>query len=174
MFSLLNSKEEGLLETLCIFPTREFTVSGLSRETDLSKGFISNKISKFEEENLINIEMRGNQKVISFNRGNKTALKVKQLINLDSLYSSEVIDDLVELYSYPEAIVLFGSFSKGEDTEDSDIDIAVITSETHDYEEMVMNRPVSVTEFRDEIPGNMLETLANGVTIYGHLEVSGN
>lgn len=163
-----------MLETLCVFPDREFTVSGLARECDLSKSFVSTKIPDLGDRKLINIEYRGNQKVLSFDRGNKTALKVKQLVNLDSLYSSEVIDDLVELYSYPEAIVLFGSFSKGEDTEDSDIDIAVITSETHNYENMVMKRPISVTEFRDEIPDNMLETLANGITIYGHLEVSDN
>lgn len=171
MFSLLNSKEERLLETLCIFPTREFTVSGLSRETDLSKGLVSNKISRLDEENLVNVEKRGNQKVISFNRGNNDALKLKQLINLNNLYSSEVIDDLIDLYNYPEAIVLFGSFANGEDTENSDIDVAVITSENINYENSIMDRPVSVKEFNNNITENMLESLANGITIYGYLEV---
>ncbi len=172
MFSLLNTKEEKILETLCIFPSREFTVSGLARETDLSKSFVSTKITELAERGLINVDSRGNQKVLSFDRGNESALKLKQLINLDKVYSSSIIDDLVELYSYPDAIVLFGSFSTGEDTESSDIDIAVITSETHDYENRLMNRPVSVTEFKNEIPENMLESLANGITVYGHLEVS--
>jgi len=160
------------LETLCIFPSREFTVSGLARETDLSKSFVSTKITELAERGLINVDSRGNQKVLSFDRGNESALKLKQLINLDKVYSSSIIDDLVDLYSYPDAIVLFGSFSTGEDTESSDIDIAVITSETHDYENRLMNRPVSVTEFKNEIPENMLESLANGITVYGHLEVS--
>lgn len=171
MFSLLNSKEEKLLETLCIFPTRDFTVSGLSREAELSKGLVSNKVSRLDEENLINVEERSNQKIISFNRGNDEALKLKQLINLNNLYSSGVIDDLIDLYNYPEAIVLFGSFANGEDTENSDIDVAVITSENKSYENKIMDRPVSVKEFNEGITGNMLESLANGITIYGYLEV---
>lgn len=172
MFRLLNSDEEKVLETLCTYPTREFSISGLARESDVSKGFVSNKAAEFEEENIITINKRGNQKVVKFNRDNEEALNLKQLVNLDNLYSSEVIEDLVELYSYPKAIILFGSFASGEDTENSDIDIAVITSESHDYENTVMERPISVTEFNEEIPSNMLETLANGITLYGHLEVN--
>ena len=42
------------------------------------------------------------------------------------MYESKLIDSLVLKYSNP-AIVLFGSFDKGEDSKRSDIDILVVT-----------------------------------------------
>ncbi len=172
MLSLINDAETELLKFFCTHPTTEFSISEVARETGLSKPWISEKIRKFEEEGIVKTRKRGNQRLTTFKRDNIDALRLKQVINLEKLYQSSLIDQIVEKYSYPEAIVLFGSFAKGEDVEDSDIDIAVITTETADTEEEIMDREVSVTEFKkEEIPRNMLETLANGITLYGYLEM---
>jgi len=41
--------------------------------------------------------------------------------------SSGLIALLKDKYEEPEAIVVFGSYARGEDTSESDIDIAVVT-----------------------------------------------
>ena len=48
--------------------------------------------------------------------------------NLEKIYGSGIVDFLSNKYNRPKSIILFGSFSKGEDIENSDIDIAVSTN----------------------------------------------
>lgn len=172
MLSLVNDAETELLKFFCTYPTTEFSISEIARETGLSKPWVSEKIEKFEEEDVVETRKQGNQRLARFNRDSNRALRLKQVLNLEQLYQSPLTDEIVEKYSYPEAVIVFGSFAKGEDIEDSDIDIAVITPETAEIGGKVMEREVSVTEFKPgEVPDNMLETLANGITVYGYLEL---
>lgn len=173
MFDFVNSSEEEVLEVLCRFPDEEFTVSGLARKCGKSKSLVSEKLSDFKEDELISVKSKGNSKFVSFERNSDKALKAKRLMNLNALYQAELIDDLVDFYDYPEAVILFGSFAKGEDTYRSDIDISIVSRNEESFEDReIWGRNVSVTVFkRDEIPDNMLETLANGITVHGYLEV---
>jgi DNA-binding transcriptional ArsR family regulator len=173
MFDFVNTGEEEVLEVLCRFPDREFTVSELAEESGKSKSLVSGKVSEFVEKGLVSVESKGNSKFVRFNRSNNQALRVKRLLNLNRFYQSGLVDNLVDFYSYPEAIVLFGSFADGEDTEESDVDVCVVSGKEESFDAgEVLGREVSVTVFnKDEIPDNMLETLANGITVYGFLEV---
>lgn len=173
MLSLVNTSEEEVLEFFCMNPTKKYSVSEVSEELSYSKPSISSKFDDLNDKGVLDLVEERNSKLASFNRGENTDLK--QLVNLDRLHTSDLIKEIVEDYKYPETIILFGSYSKGEDTEQSDIDIAVITSENLDKEYgKIMGREISVTEFKpDEIPENMLETLANGIILHGYLNIIG-
>jgi len=100
---------------------------------------------------------------------------LKRSYNLFSLYRSELVNELTEIYNKPEAIVLFGSYSKGEDTEESDIDIAVITERQKDVNlavfERRLYRKIKVLEIqRPRIEKEFWNTLINGIVLYGYLE----
>lgn len=161
------------MEFLSTYPTRELTLTEISEENDISKPWILEKIKTLEGEDFIKVKRKGNQKTVQFNRDSEKAKRLKRVINLERFYQSEILERIIETYSYPEAVVLFGSFSQGEDIEESDIDIAVLTDkEGLDFTGELMGRKISVHEFKtEEIPGNMKETLANGIVVYGYLGV---
>ncbi|MFB6200263.1 MAG: nucleotidyltransferase domain-containing protein [Candidatus Nanohaloarchaea archaeon] len=174
MLSLVNDSRSELAEFFCTYPTGEFSISELAEETGFSKPWISEKVDELEETGFLTVEKRRNLKIARFNRENQESINTKRIINLEQLYSSGLVSKLEEKYMHPETIVLFGSFSRGEDTEKSDIDIAVISFETADIETEVMERPVSIHEFEPgSVPENMKETLANGINLQGYLEIKG-
>ena len=173
MLDLVNTKREEVLRFLCSKPSEEFNISEISELTGISKPYISEELDYLEEQGVVKIRRRSNQKIAGFNRENDEALNLKRLVNLNEFYSSGILSKVVEEYQYPEAIVLFGSFADGEDTEKSDVDLAIITDKELSLKGLeVMNRSVNIVEFtEDSILPEMLESLANGITVYGHLEV---
>ena len=82
----------------------------------------------------------------------------------------------------PRAIILFGSFRKGEDISTSDIDIAI---EMDDEQEHRVVRHKNLEEFEKEIKRNIqihlfnrnntdinvFNNIANGILLFGFLEV---
>ena len=79
--------------------------------------------------------------------------------------------------------MLFGSYRKGEDGDGSDIDIAVEVPEgaktgIFHFEELAafekaMERKVTVHAFgRKDIDENLFVSIANGIVLYGFLEVA--
>jgi predicted nucleotidyltransferase len=123
-----------------------------------------------EPENVV-INYRGNY-------DNPLFVALKRSINLYSLYASGLVDALKKFYDTPECIVLFGSYAKGEDTGKSDIDIAIITDidkmkNLHIYEKK-LNRKISIHligNLKSE-DRNFANSLANGIVLYGYLEVT--
>lgn len=83
----------------------------------------------------------------------------------------------MDFYKIPECIVIFGSYAKGEDTRESDIDIAVMTAMKEypqlDIYEADLKRKISL-HLIDNIQNeekDFINTLANGIVLYGYLEV---
>jgi predicted nucleotidyltransferase len=124
-----------------------------------------------EEPNNIVVNYRGNY-------DNPRFVAMKRSINLYSLYSSGLINDLTEFYNTPECIVLFGSYAKGEDTGKSDIDIAIVTDtekmpDLQNYEKK-LNREISIHLIGNlkKADASFINSLANGIVLYGYLEVT--
>jgi predicted nucleotidyltransferase len=57
---------------------------------------------------------------------------VKRTVDIGILDSIEKYIDEISIYYKIDAVILFGSYAKGTNTEDSDIDIAVISSDIKD------------------------------------------
>ncbi len=62
------------------------------------------------------------------NRENPRYIWLKRAHNLERLYESGLVTKLSSLFNTPQAIIVFGSYARGEDTEKSDVDIAIIAS----------------------------------------------
>lgn len=76
----------------------------------------------------------------------------------------------------PDVIVLFGSASRGEDIETSDIDIFLMAKEKEvnlkRYEEK-LHRKISLhfEENVHDVPKELLNNIINGIVIHGYLKV---
>jgi|GEM_PF-197240 len=93
----------------------------------------------------------------------------KRIWNLRTINESRVIEHLARTAT-PDAIILFGSFSKGEDWENSDIDIALVnprkdTSVTH-YEEL-LGKEIQLVSLKKPFPKDLTNNIINGIVLYG-------
>ena len=106
------------------------------------------------------------------NRENSDFTRLKRLHNLELIYTSSLINHLSESYNHPKAIILFGSFSRGEDIEKSDIDIAVITNKKLNLDlpkyENILKKVINLHEVNlDKISEEFKANLLNGIVLDG-------
>ena len=105
---------------------------------------------------------------------------VKSTINVDIMTSIERYIEEISKYYKIDAVFLFGSYAKGTNSEDSDIDIAVISSDIQDkFDDTVklMNlrwnidlriepHPIKTEEFRENETPFIDEVLKTGIELY--------
>jgi predicted nucleotidyltransferase len=108
------------------------------------------------------------------NKGHQSFKQYKTIHNLDRIKSCGVIEYLVDICQ-PNCIVLFGSFSKGEDTKDSDVDLFVESSrnkiDLSKFEDII-GRKIEI-HFKENFigyPNELKNNIINGITLYGYLE----
>src|SRR3989344_1605749 len=125
--------QSDIFRFLCIRAGQSLNLRGLAKALRVSPTAVSKSIVELEKEKFVKIIRSKTMNLfsIAFNRDNHKALEMKRVENLKMLYESGLSDALFD--AFPGcAIVLFGSYSRGEDvwtiSDDdetiSDIDIA--------------------------------------------------
>src|SRR3989344_8397437 len=117
-----------VLDEILDNPTKEFHARELSRKTNLSIFSVLEAIKKLSKEDFISVKKKGNMKIVKASHSTEF-IRTKRIRNLEKLYDCGIVDYLNESYQKPGAIILFGSYSRGDDIENSDIDIAIITKD---------------------------------------------
>lgn len=168
-----DSNRMAVLERIFLNPGKEYHLRGLAKEVGLAPSTVSRIVDELEEEELVEVE-RDLKMSITGSRTERF-LDLKRSFNLARLAESGLIDR-IEDRSVPEAVVVFGSYAKGEDTNESDIDLAFINGREKmiDLEgfERELERQINIQYVeKDKISENFLESLANGITLRGYLEV---
>ena len=171
-----------IIEVLFKYPEKEFSLSDLAREAEVAKANIGGILIEFQEAGLISIEKLAKIWRIKANQTNWLFIRSKIVYNLNFVYKSGLVEFLVDYFKNPKAIVLFGSFRKGEDLSNSDIDIAIESDETKEYQviglrelaefESMVGRRIQLHLFsRENIDLNVFNNVANGILLWGFLEV---
>ena len=164
------------------YPSIEFTLSEVARNTGLSKASVSGIINNLREVGFVEIKDLGVVYRIRANADNYIYKREKIGYNFASLIRSNIVEFLVNKFRNPKCIIVFGSFRKGEDDRGSDIDIALevskgentgifVYSEFKEFEKL-LERKVTVHAFeRGKIDDNLFVNMANGIVLHGFLEV---
>ena len=164
------------------YPRREFTLTEVAKETALSKGAMSHIISELAKAGFVTISAIGKAYRIRADVEGSLYKKEKAAYNIAGIIRSGLPEFLASRHHHPRCIVLFGSFRRGEDDEDSDIDIAVEVpagEETGSIEHKElrsfgrqMGRKISIHLYdRKTIDRNVFLSIANGIVLYGLLEI---
>jgi|SRR3989344_1311331 len=166
------NNNEVVIGHLFKYPTEEIHLRELSRKTHLSMPTIISITKKLEKEGLISIKKGKALTVIKPNIEYKKFIRMKRIYNLNSLYLAGLVDFLVKEYNNPEAIICFGSYSKGEDFEKSDIDIAIINGREKDIAlekfEKILARKISIHYINlDKISKELKANIINGIILEG-------
>jgi predicted nucleotidyltransferase len=152
-------------------PTKEFHARELSRKTGLSIFAILSAIKTLVKKDMIRVQKKGNMKIVAASHS-VSFIRAKRIRNIEKLYDSGVVNYLIKAYDKPEAIVLFGSYSRGDDVESSDIDIGVITKEHKELNldkfEKPLFRKISVHEIElKKVTKEFYNNLVNGIVLDG-------
>jgi predicted nucleotidyltransferase len=168
--------EIEIFSYLCIRVGEELSQRDIAKMLKVSPTAISNSVKKLKKENLIKIKKTKNINFISFNRDYKKAIQLKRVENLKFIYSSGLIDFIEENLA-GSTIILFGSYSKGEDTIKSDIDIAIIENKKKDIQfekfEKILFRKININFYDSwkDINKHLRNNILNGVVISGSVNI---
>ena len=170
--------QNEIFRYLCIKAGMSLNQRGIARPLSVSPTAIAKALKGLSKEELINVEKSKTMNLISIqlNRDNPKAIALKRVENLKQIYESGLLEVLEE--HFPGCtIILFGSYSLGEDTIYSDIDLAVIGSKEKDIGltrfHKLLERTVFI-HYYDCLKGidkNLKANILNGITLQGAVEL---
>lgn len=164
-----------VLQQFFDFPRKAFLIRELSRNTKLSVPSIRLHIKALLAEGLILKDKNGLYPSFSAVRESPFFKLLKAQNVILRLHQTSILST-IEKVVYPSCIVLFGSASRGEDSEESDIDLFVqakhIKLDLSKFEK-TLNRKINLLFEPDlkTIGPELLNNLANGTVVYGYLKV---
>lgn len=174
----LNKKVYGsqVLELFFSDPEGRLHIREIARQTGLHPNTVLRDVQLLVKEHLLRTKKTKAVLEVTANRDNPLFVQLKRLSNLNHIVLSGLIEHLNEVYGAPEAIILFGSYSRGEDTAKSDIDLAIITKREQRPDlskfETLLKRHIQLIEIDLKTVGkNLLTNLANGIVLKGYLAI---
>lgn len=175
---LQKSSIQRTAEMFFVYPTKAHYLTDISRKIGLAHTSVKKNLDKLVKLSLVteSAEKKGGRKFPLYKAdiNNKIFKKYKNIYNMASVLESGIID-FIEEKLMPKSIVLFGSYGRGEDTEDSDIDL-FIECKKEELSiikfEKALNRKIEL-HFNDNFnsyPKELKNNIINGVVLSGFLE----
>ncbi len=168
--------QQKILRLLFIKAGKSLNQRQISKILEVSQPAVMKSLPKLEKERLIMLNKDSGRWAVELNRNNHKAMQLKKVDNLKLIYESELADFLEKEFA-GATIIFFGSYSRGDDTVNSDIDIAVIGRKDKiiDLEkfEKILERKININ-FYDSfncIHKNLKENLFNGIVLYGGVDL---
>lgn len=166
-----------ILEFFFLNPTAKIRVRQLEKKLMLPLPSVIRYCKELEDEEILKKIKNSNIVFYSSDRSSKIFLIEKKLFNIRELYKSGLIEFLINELSNP-SIIIFGSYSKGEDIEDSDIDIYVQTHSKKEINlkdfEKKLQRKIQIFRYKNinEISNiHLSNNIINGTLLNGFVEV---
>jgi predicted nucleotidyltransferase len=160
-----------------INPTAKLRVREIERKLNIPIPSVIRYCKELLEEDYLTIIEIGNTKFYTSNKTNKKFILEKKFFNIKQLYYSGLIDFLKKELSNPN-IILFGSYSKGEDIETSDIDLYIETKSKKNLNleqfENYLNRKIQIFKYKNLKELNnpyLANNIINGINLNGFIEV---
>lgn len=165
-----------IFSLLCRKAGEKLSQREIAKILKVSPTAVANSVKNLKIDNLIRLEKTKTINFIFFNGNERKAVELKRVENLQNIYLSG-LSDYLEKELAGGTIILFGSYSKGEDTNTSDIDLAVIERkdkmlELEKYED-ILNRKINVNFYKSwaNIPQHLKNNILNGILLHGSVEL---
>lgn len=174
----LTQLQTEILRLLFIKVGKPLNQRQIALRLNVSQPAIKKALPLLEEINFIKTTKDEETKRLSIvlNTENNKVMQLKMIDNLKQIYDSELVEFLEKEYA-GATIILFGSYFRGDDTINSDIDIAVIGRKEKkiilDLFEKQLEREININYYDSfkNIHKNLKENLANGIVLVGGFEL---
>ncbi len=168
--------QSRIFSLLCKRAGEKLSQREIAGALDVSPTAVAKSLTGLEKNGLVKIEKTRRTNLVSFKRDEPRAIELKRAENLKSVYLSGLSDHLMNELA-GGTIILFGSYAAGEDSNNSDIDIAVIERKDKVLRlegfERILNRPINVNFYRswNEIHAHLRNNILNGIVLHGSVEL---
>lgn len=150
----------------------------IAKFLEVSPTAVLKSIPSLEKQELIKIQQDKDSKrwAIELNRDNHQVIQLKRVDNLKQLYESRLVDFLEKEFA-GATIILFGSYSRGEDIINSDIDIAIIGRKDKIIDlqkfENILERKINLNFYDSfkNIHKSLKENICGGILLVGGIEL---
>ena len=173
---------QKVLEWFFAYPTDEFTLNDVYKELDIAKTTARKTVLRLVNEGFLTVRKLGKLWRINSNQQHQYFITKKIPYNLMLVYASRAVYYVLQQVPSARAIILFGSYRKGDDENGSDLDIAV---EVLGDKEMEVREVGLIRQFgyrknvkvnlhifsRSKVDFNVFTSIANGILLHGLLEV---
>jgi predicted nucleotidyltransferase len=161
-------------------PEKSFFIREISRIIKINHTTVRLYLNKFVKEELLIINKEGIYPSYRLST-TKKLLNLKSYFNIENLRISGLVEFLEKELDYP-VIVLFGSYSKAQDTKDSDVDIFILTEIKKDFNiekyEKILERTIALHIFTKKGFENsklrnkeLINNICNGIVLSGQFRV---
>jgi len=170
--------QNEIFRLLCIKAGDSLNQRIIAELLKVSPTAVAKAMKSLEKSGLVKVEKSKRMKLntVVLNREESKTMAFKRIENLKLIYESGLADFLEEKFA-GGTIILFGSYSRGEDTVDSDIDIAIIGRKEKELDlsnfERMLERPIYLQHYESfrKIHGNLRENILNGIILAGSVEL---
>lgn len=163
-----------IFSLLCLKAGEKLSQREIALLLKVSPTAVANSLKGMRQ--LIKVERAKTTNFITFNRDDLVALGLKRAENLKNIYLSGLSEYLHQELA-GSTVILFGSYSLGEDTKTSDIDIAVIgraeKAISLEKYEKILNQKI-ILNFYDSwknIHHQLKNNILNGIVLHGGVEL---
>ena len=173
--------EELLLKPFFEEPSRWFHVREMARLTKLNPTTISKYLNRFSKVGLLTKNEERGHLLFRANTESHKYKDAKIYNNIKSIKNSGLLGYLEKELHYPETIILFGSYAKGENDKNSDIDLFIVGKikkemNLSEFEKRLKARIQLFMKNKDEFAKlqkenkNLANSILNGIVVKGYLE----
>lgn len=174
----LTNLQQEILKILFVKVNIILNQRQIAKYLDVSQPAVMKALPALEKENYILIKKDKESKrwSIELNRSNHKVMQLKRVDNLKQIYESGLADFLEKEFA-GAVIILFGSYSRGDDIFNSDIDIAVIGRKDKPIKfekfEKILGREIRINFYDSfgKIHKNLKENIFNGIVLAGGIEL---
>ena len=170
-----NYSRYRILQEFFNFPRRNFHMREISRAVKIAQPSTLAHLKALLNEGFILREKKGIYPTFIANRDNELFKHYKKFNLVSRIYQEGLLDYIYD-NCMPNAIIIFGSASKGEDIEESDIDIFIQAPEKRlalgKYEKS-LNRRISLFFEEDfhRLSNELKNNILNGIILKGYIKI---
>ena len=172
---MLQSNRLKILNLFFDYPTKNFQLREISRRTNIAITSVKRYVNLMLRGNLIILVEEGIYPSYKANRDNDL-FKIYKWTNLVRKIKLSGLLDYIYDSCLPDCIILFGSASRGEDIESSDIDLFIQAKRKRlslDKYEKILNRKISLffEENYKKLSKELKNNILNGIKLKGYLRI---
>ncbi len=173
---------DNIMELFVEDSYRKFNVREVARLVKMSPSTASKYLNNAVKAHLLKMEKSRNFILFSADLESQEFRDMKICSNTQKIRDSGVIGFIEKELNYPEAIMLFGSYAKGENRKDSDIDLFILSEsgEKLDLKSFEIKLETEIQVFRHcrkemermKVKNKeLLNNVLNGIKLSGFFEV---
>src|SRR3989344_4973668 len=170
----LTSLQNKIFRFLCINAGKNFNLSEIARNLKVSPTAVAKALVNLKNEEIVLVKTNKSMNLLSIelNLENQRVMELKRVENLSIIYESGIISFLSE-HLPGTTIILFGSYSRGDDLFNSDIDLAIIGTKEKRLDlsqfEKILKKKITLNFYNNlnNIDKNLRNNLLNGIVLSG-------